>query len=492
MSFSQTAYTNPAFRSQNEAGRAARELFERKREIWRRQCRVDLLSWCIEERRIYNQTPARHHRLMIRKLEEVITGKIDRLMIFMPPRHGKSVYTSQIMPAHYLVRRPRDAIIAASHTYDLAEGFGRQVRNTVAIHADTLGYSLAADSKAAGRWNTSRGGQYVAAGVGKAIAGRPGNLIIIDDPVADRKSIESEDQRNHLWNWYRNDVYTRLEQGGRVILVMTRWHEDDLAGRLLQAQEDGGDKWEILMLPALADSEDDQLGRPLGAALWPEWETKKNILRKKAVIGDRDFEALFQQNPQPPEGALFKPAMIRAWEGDLPKGETVRAWDLAATAEIGTNDPSWTVGVKMRKTAKNQLLVMDVVRFRGGPEIVEQRMKETAELDTQAVRVCLPQDPGQAGKSQVLRFTQMLMGYRVSVSPESGKKEERAAPVAAQVNVGNMWYLPGPWSQRAFFDELASFPSGKKSDQVDALSRAFMELMPDGLSTWLKLGGIIS
>jgi hypothetical protein len=201
---------------------------------------------------------------MAERLEAVERGEIKRLMIFSPPRHGKSELVSRRFPAWYLGRNPDRQVISASYGADLAADFGRDVRNIVASPEFTVlfgGVGLAEDSGAKHRWHTNRGGSYVAAGVGTAITGRGADILNIDDPTKDREAAESVLVREATWGWYTSTAYTRLMPGGAVILTMTRWHQDDLAGRLLAEQESGGDRWEILSLPALDDD---------GSALWPE------------------------------------------------------------------------------------------------------------------------------------------------------------------------------------------------------------------------------
>lgn len=277
-----------------------------KQEAWRRRCRSNLLDWCIEALRPYQQSPALHHILLIQKLEQIASGAIDRLMIYMPPRHAKSFYTSRLFVPWFLAQDASKSIIAASHTYNLAEGFGRFARNLIEQHKETLGFSLEPDRTAAGHWLTDRGGGYLAAGVGKAIAGNPGDLLLIDDPVSNKAEAESEVQRDSVWDWYKNDLYTRQQPNAKIILIMTRWHEDDLGGRLLTEMAGGGDQWEILKLPALANDPNDPLGRQTDEALWPEWMSKEALLRIRRTLGEREFGALYQQDPRPPGGSFFE------------------------------------------------------------------------------------------------------------------------------------------------------------------------------------------
>ena len=198
---------------------------------------------------------ARHHSVIASKLEAVERGEIDRLMIFCPPRHSKSELASRRFPAWFLGRHPGNQIICCSYGDDLAHEFGRDVRNIVAGDEFSRVYptvSLAPDSQAANRWKTAQGGSYLAAGVGSGITGRGAHVLLIDDPHKDRAEANSQTVRDGIWNWYRSTAYTRLMPGGAIVLIQTRWHEDDLAGRLLQAQENGGDRWEVVSLPALA------------------------------------------------------------------------------------------------------------------------------------------------------------------------------------------------------------------------------------------------
>ena len=229
---------------------------------------------------------ANHHRLIAEKLEAVERGEIDRLMIFMPPRHGKSELASKRFPAWCLGRNPKRQIIAASYNSDLASDFGRNVRNIVAepeFGQVFRNVGLAPDSQAANRMNTNHGGTYVAAGVGTAVTGRGADIALIDDPFKDREEADSQRRRDVVWDWYRSTLFTRLMPGGAVVVILTRWHEDDLAGRLLEAE---GDQWTVLSMPAINNA---------GEALWPEWYDVDALARIKATIGQREWSALYQQ-----------------------------------------------------------------------------------------------------------------------------------------------------------------------------------------------------
>ncbi len=474
----------------------------------RRAVRSSLLEWCTEVLAPIGQAPARHHRLIIGKLEQVARGEIDRLMIYAPPGSAKSTYATVLFPTWWFTQYPRTAIISASHTGELAESFGRRVRNLADTNSDLLGYTLSADSRAAGKWDTDSGGEYLAAGVGKAIAGRRADLAIIDDPVASREDAESEGQRDRAYNWYRGDLYDRLKPSARVILIMTRWHEDDLGGRLDLDELEGGDRWHRIVLPAVAESEDDPLGRSIGQALWPEWEDEEKLARKRRVVGEREWVAKYQQRPSPQAGAIFNPEQInivdtvpkvmadpggaviyefsafaRSLRGvGLSRPEEapykrVRSWDLGATAKIGTRDPDYTVGALMGRTADRKWCIENIVRDRRSPQGTNDLIRETHEADDPDIVYTFIQDPGQAGKAQIASLVRLCEGRRCSWKTASGDKATMAQPFAAQVNVGNVSMLRAGWN-RALMDELASFPNGTHDDQVDALSSGFARLIP--------------
>jgi predicted phage terminase large subunit-like protein len=414
------------------------------------------------------QTPAPHHALLLDRLQAVADGGCDRLMVLMPPGSAKSTYASVIFPAWWLMRHPRANVVAACHTESLAAHFGRRVRAVLVEHGgDDPG--LARDDRAAGRFATTAGGNYFATGVRGPLMGRRADLIVIDDPIKSQAEADSGATRDALWDWFRADLTTRLTPSGRIVLVMTRWHEDDLAGRLLAA----GDGWQTLCLPAIAGADDPF--RPPGAALWPEWENEAALARKRQAVGPRAWSALYQQSPRREAEALFQIGRIGVLDAAPACRREVRAWDLAATAADSGRDPDWTAGLKLGRAESGGLVVLDVQRLRGGPMEVAERIVQTARLDGRSVAVGLPQDPGQAGKQQVAWLTGLLAGFRVVSSPEVGSKLARAEVVAAQVEAGALATVRAGWT-RALLDELRDFPGGRKDDQVDALARALAML----------------
>jgi len=412
------------------------------------------------------QQPARHHKLLIAKLDDVLHGNCDRLMVQMPPGSAKSTYASVLFPAYYLGHHCDGQIIAASHTASLANHFGRLVRRTVVEYGHALDIALTKDSRAASRFSTANGGSYFAAGVRGPITGRRADLILIDDPIKSWAEADSLVHRDALYDWYRAELTARLKPDGRIVLIMTRWHEDDLAGRLMR----GETAWDVLRLPALGE-DNDPLGREVGEALWPQLQNEAALARRKTEVGERAFAALYQQNPRPPEAMFFNTGRLRIIADTPALTRTIRAWDLAAALPAPGRDPDYTVGLKLGLTEVGQIIVLDVVRIRATPGEVESKIAETAKLDGFGTMVALPQDPGQAGIAQIAYLTRGLVGYKIDATPETGSKPHRAMPAAAQMDAGNVMLLAGPWNL-SFMRELSAFPDSEKDDQVDAFSRA--------------------
>src|SRR3954469_19582772 len=292
-------------------------------------------------------TPAEHHRLLIAELEAIERGENDRLMGFMPPGSAKSTYASVGFPPWYLGRNPEKSIITASYGQRLSMRFGRKCQNSVARprYAEIFGCTLAADSSAKDEWETSAGGEFTATSVDGAVTGRRGAVILVDDPVKGRKEPDSEPVRETAWNWWVSDLRTRLKPGGAIILIQTRWSEDDLAGRILPADYNGesgtirardGEMWRVISIKAEAEA-GDPLGRNPGVFLWPEWFRAESLAREKIIQGPRNWAALYQQRPSPEEGDFFQREWLR-WYDDPPSRSTLRTYgasDYAVTADGG-------------------------------------------------------------------------------------------------------------------------------------------------------------
>lgn len=429
----------------------------------RRRLRSSLPDWCEHVLEPQGLAPARHHRLVISALEGLGAAGSRRLMVLMPPGSAKSTYTSMLFPPWWMSRHAGGHVLAVSHTEGLAEHFGRAVRGLIGTHGARLGLRLAGDNRAAGRFSTSTGGTYFACGVHGAITGRRADLAIIDDPVRSVLEAENARARDRLLEWYRSELITRMKPGGCIVLAMTRWHTDDIAGVLMRQ---GG--WQVLRLPALAEA-DDPLGRAPGAVLWPEWEDAAAIADKREVVGEHAFAAMFQQDPRPPARRFFDVSRMKVVT-EPRAGRQVRAWDFAAGTDARF-DPDWTVGMLVSADAKGLHCIEDVRRVRVGPGELAGLVAAVAREDGRRVAVSMPQDPGQAGLHQTTYLTNVLAGYAVESSRETGAKTTRAMPVASLLEADGLSMVAAVWN-RPLLDEMAAFPGGRKDDQIDALSRA--------------------
>lgn len=442
-----------------------------------RRLKGSLHDWCEFCLAPLGLKPQPHHLLLIDHLERLASGDIQRLMVTMPPGSAKTTYASILFACWFMAQHHGRTVIGVSHTAEMAEKISGDILRVAREFGPAVGVSL--ESEGVKSWRMSSRSEYKAAGVGANVTGRRADLAIIDDPVRSRASADSIIERDSTWSWYLADLSTRIKPDGRVMLIMTRWHEDDLAGRLLETDPQS---WVVLKLPAQALA-GDPLGRPVGTYLWSDDASYDyaGVLREQKLMLERsgamrDWQSLYQQDPRPGEGALFKAGQIAVADEAPDDMQLVRAWDLAATAQVGTRDPDWTVGALLGKDSTGRFWICDICRLRGGPDAVESEICATAEWDGRHVKVSLPQDPGQAGKSQVLYLTRKLAGYRVESSRETGDKSTRAAPFAAQVNVGNVTMMRAGWN-RALLDEISGFPAAAHDDQVDALSRAFAALI---------------
>lgn len=427
-------------------------------------------------------TTALHHRLLLRKLDEVSQRPHGRLMVFMPPGSAKSTYASVVFPSRFLGMTPDRRLILSSYGDDLARKMGRRTRSIIkqARYRAICNAALSKESKAAEEFSLTNGSEYMSCGILSGVTGNRAHGLIIDDPIKGREQANSETIRQKAFDAYTDDLKTRLIPGGWIVMIQTRWHEDDLAGRILPDGWSGqsgtfqckdGMEWEVLCLQARCEVDEDPLGRKRGEYLWPEWFDRRHWAQFEE--NPRTWSSLFQQIPSPMDGDLFKPDQIGVIDALPAEGaKWARGWDLASV----TDDGDWTAGGKLGRLADGRFVIGDMARFQRGPDERDAAIKNTAALDGKLVKISIPQDPGQAGKTQVTYMTRRLAGYLVVSSPETGDKVTRAEPFAAQVNAGNVLMLRGPWNQ-PLINELRMFPNGKNDDQVDALSRAFAEIL---------------
>jgi predicted phage terminase large subunit-like protein len=423
------------------------ELETLKRELDTRAARRSLLAFTEHTNPLYQR--AGHHERIAEKLEAVERGEIDRLMIFMPPRHGKSELASKRFPAWCLGRDPKRQIIAASYNSDLANDFGRNVRNLVAepeFGQVFKGVTLAPDSQAANRMNTNHGGTYVAAGVGTAVTGRGAHIALIDDPFKDREEADSERRRELVWDWYRSTLYTRLMPGGAIVLIQTRWHEDDLAGRLLEQERD---QWEVLELPAI-----DRQGKPL----WPEWYDLSALERIKATIGPREWSALYQQSPQPDEGTFFQRDWFKTW-GKLPELRYYGTSDYAVTDGGG----DYTVHRVWGIDAQGQVYRVDGWR---GQTAADTWIERKLDLIAKHKPLAWFGEGGVIQKAVEPMLKRRMLERRVHCRLEwlssIHDKPTRARSFQALASMGKVFLEPG-----ADISEFLAFPAGKHDDDVD-------------------------
>jgi predicted phage terminase large subunit-like protein len=398
---------------------------------------------------------ADHHREIAAHLEAVERGEIDRLMIIEPPRHGKSELASRRFPAYYLGRNSERGIVAASYNSDLAMDFGRDVRNIVAdpIYSNVFrDVKLSTDSKAADRWHTGQGGGYVSAGVGTAVTGRDAELFLIDDPMKDREDANSQRMRDRLWSWYSSVVQSRLPQA--IILIQTRWHEDDLAGRIMAEMESGGERWTILHHPAILD----------GEALWPERYPIDALERVKRAMSPRDWTALFQGRPAPEEGDFFKAEWFR-WYDEPPAHLTKYG---ASDYAITVRDGDWTVHGVCGVDPNDDLYLLDISRDQSdsltGVEAAIDMMQTHKPVAWVEEKAQIEKAIGPFIKKR--QRERKCYTYRVQL-PTTGDKMARAQSFRARAAQGKV-YLPknAPWVQD-LLAELLMFPSGAHDDQVD-------------------------
>jgi predicted phage terminase large subunit-like protein len=408
----------------------------------------------------------KHQLYLYEALNRVTLGMTKRLMIFMPPRHTKSETVTVRYSAFRLEQQPKLNIILGSYNQKLANRFSRKIRRIAQTRI-----AMSPDRKAVDEWETAIGGGVRAAGVGAGVTGFGADLIMVDDPVRGRDDAESETFREKVWDWFSDDLYTRLEPGGAIVLTMTRWHDDDLAGRLIKEMKDGGEQWEIVSLPAFAE-ENDPLKRTVGEALCPERYDAAALDRIKKKLGAYSFAALFQQRPTPAEGALFK----RDWFpkdhilDKAPEGlRWARGYDLAVSTKTSAD---YTASFKCAFDRDGNLYIAD--GFRKRIEYPEQRRyvvgRMTSEGRTQhGIEKALH---GQAFV-QDLRTIPAVRGVPFKAVKVETDKYTRALPWANLAEEGKVYLIRGAWISE-FMEEILRF-TGKgdtHDDQVDAVSIA--------------------
>jgi predicted phage terminase large subunit-like protein len=412
-----------------------------------------------------------HHKKIAAALDRVVSGECKRLMIAMPPRHGKSQMGSYLFPAYLMGKKPDSKLIVGSHTAELAQRFGRMIRNLVAderykeLFPDFL---LSADSKAAGRWDTSHGGEAFFIGKGGAMTGRGGNVVILDD-ILDEQDALSNTAMENTWEWYQSGPRQRLQPNGAIIVINTRWKTDDLSGRLLKLQGSiKSDKWEILEFPAIL---------PSGGPLWPEYWKLEELEAVKHTIGLQKWNAQWQQTPTADEGAILKREWWQRWPSEEPPlvEYIIQSYDTAYSKKE-TADYSvittWGVFVRDQDSGPN-IILLDVKKGRWDfPELKRIAREEyktwnpdNVLIEAKATGITLQQELRRVG----IPVTMYSPGGR-----RAGQdKVSRANSIAPILESGMVWAPETEWADE-LIEECAAFPNGDHDDMVDSTTQALM------------------
>ena len=423
----------------------------------------------------------KHHTKMAAAFERVARGDLKRLIINMPPRHTKSEFASYLLPAWFLGKYPHKKVIQTSHTAELAVGFGRKVRNLVDQEIYTRlfpGVGLQADSKAAGRWATNKGGDYFAIGVGGAVTGKGADLLIIDDPHSEQEAALAEinpDIYDKTYEWYTSGPRQRLQPGGAIVVVMTRWSKRDLTGQVLKsAAQRGGDEWEVIEFPALL---------PSGNPLWPEFWSLKELAALKEELPNSKWQAQYQQNPTSEVSAIVKREWWQVWEKeDPPSCEfTLMAWDTAFEKSQRADYSAlttWGVFYHPDDTGISQANIILLNAFRERmefPRLKQEAIDQYKEWDPDSVII------EKKASGAPLIYEMRAMGIPVQeFTPSKGNdKISRLNAVSDLFASGRVWAPNTQWAEEVI-DEVASFPSGEHDDYVDSVSLALMRFRKGG------------
>ena len=418
----------------------------------------------------------RHHRIMAEKFNRIATGDLKRLIVNMPPRHTKSEFGSYLLPAWLMGRNPRLKIMQTTHTAELAFRFGRKVRNLMNSKEYSKifeGVELRAESQAAGGWETSKGGEYFAAGVGGAVTGRGADLLIIDDPHSEQDALSPTAMEN-AYEWYTSGPRQRLQPGGSIVIIMTRWAENDLTGKLIrqQARDILADKWEVVEFPALMPETDEPL--------WKEFWKKEDLLAVKGSLSIGKWEAQWQQNPTSEQSAILKREWWKTWEGDeIPPLEYVmQSYDTAYSKKSNADFSAITTwGVFYpEETGTANIILCDARKDRWEfPELRRVALEEYKYWDPECVLI--------EAKASGMPLTQELRNMGIPVmnySPSRGNdKFARVNSVAPIVESGLVWVPDTRWGEEVI-EECAAFPAGEHDDYVDTVTQALRRFREGG------------
>jgi len=421
----------------------------------------------------------RHHKIMAKAFEKVVNGESKRLIINMPPRHTKSEFASYLLPAWFLGKFPHKKVIQSSNTAELAVGFGRKVRNLVdseEYKALFPNLELRADSKAAGRWNTSKNGDYFAIGVGGTVTGKGADLLIIDDPHSEQEAAlaaTNPDVFDKVTEWYSSGPRQRVQPGGAIIIVMTRWAMRDLTGQVLKAAAArGGDKWDVIEFPAIM---------PSGKPLWPEFWSLAELEALREELPNAKWQAQYQQNPVGNESAIIKRDWWKWWEADAPPAcnYILQTWDTAfeknnrADYSAGT---TWGIFTNDEDNGAANIILLNTYKKRVEyPELKKDVLEEYKEYEPDGVLI------EKKATGAPLIYELRAMGIPVQeFTPSKGQdKISRLNSVSDIIASGKVWIPRTRWAEE-LVDEIAAFPSGEHDDLVDATTLALMRFRAGG------------
>jgi predicted phage terminase large subunit-like protein len=429
----------------------------------------------------------KHHRILAEMLMGIERGEKDRVCVNIPPRHGKSQLVSIFYPAWYLGRNPNKKVMMVSHTTDLAVDFGRKVRNLIATDTYRAVFptvKLAQDSKSAGRWNTNVGGEYYACGIGSALAGRGADLLLVDDPHSEQDVINGNfEVFARAYEWFTFGARTRLMPGGSVAIIQTRWHMDDLTGRVTNdmAKNNRSDQYEVVEFPAILEVKNKKTNRYVEKPLWPEFFDLEALLRTKASMPTFQWNAQYQQNPTSEEASIVKRDWWNLWEQDSPPSSEYLIMSLDAAAETHnradyTALTTWGVFFNEDTNAYNIILLNSIKKRMEFPELKTLAMEEYAEWEPDAF-IVEKKSAGTALYQEMRR-----MGLPVSeYTPHrgSGDKLARLNSVADIVASGICWVPPTRWAEEVV-EEIAGFPFTSHDDLVDSTVMALMRFRQGG------------
>lgn len=418
-------------------------------------------------------------------LEELELGDKERVLVSCPPRHGKSELISFWFPLWYLAKHPDRQIILCSYEAEFAAHWGRRVRNAIMEFGDDLGLTLSDDSTAANRWSLTSGGGMITAGAGGPITGRGAHLLIVDDPIKNAEEASSETTREALWDWWQTTAYTRLEPGGVAVVIATRWHQDDLIGRLEKSHLEGAPKWDVIKFPAIAE-EDDPLGRTVGQPLWPERYDLKKLEEIKSGMTPYNWSALYQQRPSPEEGGGVKRAWWNYYYSGHPPADAevwIQSWDLAFK-DLKASD--YVVGQVWCRHAGRFYLVDQVRERMNSVDTIHAIRNFTMRYPKATAKLIEDKANGPA----VIATLQNEVAGIIPVKPR-GSKDARLEAVIPLIHSGNVhvpgkknakdeWVASSNWVAE-FIEEHAAFPNGTNDDQVDACTQALTYLHPGAI-----------